>query len=55
MLNSAAVVLILVVNVSYLELSKATDYRETCDCYQTKNCDCANDETLRFKREGISI
>ena len=53
MLNSAAVVLILILNVSKFELSKATEYRDTCDCYQKKDCDCANEQSSRFKREGI--
>ena len=55
MLNSAAVVLILILNVSNFELSKATEYWDTCDCYQKKDCDCANEEILRFKREGTSV
>ena len=55
MLNSAAVVLILILNVSKFELSKATEYWDTCDCYQKKDCDCANEEILRFKREGTSV
>ena len=55
MLNSAAVVLILILNISNFELSKATEYWDTCDCYQKKDCDCANEEILRFKREGTSV
>ena len=53
MLNCISVVLIVIISVSNFDLSKATEYWDTCDCYQKKDCDCANEESLRFKREGI--
>ena len=55
MLNCISVVLILIVSVSNFDLSKATEYWDTCDCYEKKDCDCASEESLRFKREGTSV
>ena len=53
-ISKCAILLILVI-MANLNLTKATDYWETCDCYQTNDCDCANDKTIRFKRQGILI
>ena len=53
-ISKCPILLILMIMVNF-NLTKATDYWEICDCYQTKDCDCANDETIRFKRQGILI
>ena len=45
-------VLFVVLTITCNFLMVTTDHWDNCDCYQIKNCECGNEESIRSKRQG---